>query len=286
MRHLQFSVSENCKWRIRQKFQQGIPTTAPLTGYRIHKGEFTIEPAQAAITRMIFEDYAAGMGRNAIRRKLLGMGVRSLFGGEWSDADLRELLCNEKYVGDVVMQKYFRDDHMAKKDRRNNGELDRYAVCEHHKPIVDRETFERVQQRMREQKERFTPPRGQTSPFTGMIYCPLCGKNYRRKTTHGKRSWQCGTFLALGKAYCHTKQIPEDTLMSITASVLGIAEFDGYAFHRLIERIEVPAFNHLVYIFKDGRREERIWQDRSRRDSWTDEMKEQAAEHAKRRNRK
>ena len=280
------SVSENCKWRIRQKFQQGIPATAPLTGYRIHKGEFTIEPAQAAIIRMIFEDYAAGMGRNAIRRKLLGMGVRSLFGGEWSDADLRELLCNEKYVGDVVMQKYFRDDHLAKKDRRNNGELDRYAVCEHHKPIVDRETFERVQQRMREQKERFTPPRGQTSPFTGMIYCPLCGKNYRRKTTHGKRSWQCGTFLALGKAYCHTKQIPEDTLMSITASVLGMAEFDGDAFHRLIERIEVPAFNHLVYIFKDGRREERIWQDRSRRDSWTDEMKEQAAEHAKRRNRK
>ena len=258
------SVSENCKWRIRQKFQQGIPATAPLTGYRIHKGEFTIEPAQAAIIRMIFEDYAAGMGRNAIRRKLLGMGVRSLFGGEWSDADLRELLCNEKYVGDVVMQKYFRDDHLAKKDRRNNGELDRYAVCEHHKPIVDRETFERVQQRMREQKERFTPPRGQT----------------------GKRSWQCGTFLALGKAYCHTKQIPEDTLMSITASVLGMAEFDGDAFHRLIERIEVPAFNHLVYIFKDGRREERIWQDRSRRDSWTDEMKEQAAEHAKRRNRK
>ena len=139
---------------------------------------------------------------------------------------------------------------------------------------------------MREQKERFTPPRGQTSPFTGMIYCPLCGKNYRRKTTHGKRSWQCGTFLALGKAYCHTKQIPEDTLMSITASVLGMAEFDGDAFHRLIERIEVPAFNHLVYIFKDGRREERIWQDRSRRESWTDEMKKQASEHAKRRNRK
>ena len=53
------SVSENCKWRIRQKFQQGIPATAPLTGYRIHKGEFTIEPAQAAIIRMIFEDYAA-----------------------------------------------------------------------------------------------------------------------------------------------------------------------------------------------------------------------------------
>ena len=89
-----------------------------------------------------------------------------------------------------------------------------------------------------------------------------------------------------GKRYCHTKQVPEDILMSTTASVLGTAAFDGDAFHRLIKRIEVSAFNHLVYIFKDGRREERIWHDRSRRESWTDEMKKQASEHAKRRNRK
>src|SRR5699024_140216 len=38
------SVSENCKWRIRQKFQQGIPATAPLTGYRIHRGCFPAMP--------------------------------------------------------------------------------------------------------------------------------------------------------------------------------------------------------------------------------------------------
>ena len=279
------SVSENCKWRIRQKFQQGIPVTTPLTGYRIHKGEFIIAPEQAAIIRMIFEDYAAGMGRNAIRRKLLGMGVRGLFGGEWSDADMRALLSNEKYAGDVIMQKYYRKDHLTKKDCRNNGELNRYAVCEHHTPIVDRETFERVQRRMQSQKERYSPTRGQTSPFTGMIRCTLCGKNYRRKTTHGRYCWQCGTFLTFGKKYCHTKQIPEDILMATTASVLGMAEFDEENFRSQIERIEVPAFNHLVYVFKDGRREERVWQDKSRRDSWTEEMKIKAAEYARRRNR-
>ena len=279
------SVSENCKWRIRQKFQQGIPVTTPLTGYRIHKGEFIIAPEQAAIIRMIFEDYAAGMGRNAIRRKLLGMGVRGLFGGEWSDADMRALLSNEKYAGDVIMQKYYRKDHLTKKDCRNNGELNRYAVCEHHTPIVDRETFERVQRRMQSQKERYSPTRGQTSPFTGMIRCTLCGKNYRRKTTHGRYCWQCGTFLTFGKKYCHTKQIPEDILMATTASVLGMAEFDEENFRSQIERIEVPAFNHLVYVFRDGRREERVWQDKSRRDSWTEEMKIKAAEYARRRNR-
>ena len=64
------SVSENCKWRIRQKFQQGIPVTTPLTGYRICKGEFTPVPEEAALVKMIFCDYADGLGRNAIQRKL------------------------------------------------------------------------------------------------------------------------------------------------------------------------------------------------------------------------
>lgn len=93
----------------------------------------------------------------------------------------------------------------------------------------------------------YSPTRGQTSPFTGMIRCTLCGKNYRRKTTHGRYCWQCGTFLTFGKKYCHTKQIPEDILMATTASVLGMAEFDEENFRSQIERIEVPAFNHLVY---------------------------------------
>ena len=73
--------------------------------------------------------------------------------------------------------------------------------------------------------------------------------------------------------------------MATTASVLGMAEFDEENFRSQIERIEVPAFNHLVYVFKDGRRKERVWQDKSRRDSWTEEMKEKAAEYARRRNR-
>ena len=47
--------------------------------------------------------------------KLADMGARSHFGGEWTDAHLRELLRNEKYVGDVLMQKYFRLDHLSKK---------------------------------------------------------------------------------------------------------------------------------------------------------------------------
>ena len=270
------SVSENCKWRIRQKFAQGIPATTPLTGYRIHKGEFSIEPEEAALIRMIFRDYAMGLGRNAIQRKLADMGARSRFGGEWTDAHLRELLRNEKYSGDILMQKYFRADHLSKQDIKNSGQIDRYFMQDHHTPIVDRETFQHVQDRMDLQRETHAGTGGRRDAFSGMLHCTKCGKSYKRKTTHGKAAWQCSTFITLGKRFCHTKQIPEDILIATTVSVLGIAEFDEEVFLNQIERIEVPAFNHLVYIFKDGHREERIWQDKSRRDSWTDEMREQA----------
>ena len=269
------SVSENCKWRIRQKFAQGIPATTPLTGYRIHKGEFSIEPEEAALIRMIFRDYAMGLGRNAIQRKLADMGARSRFGGEWTDAHLRELLRNEKYSGDILMQKYFRADHLSKQDIKNSGQIDRYFMQDHHAPIVDRETFQHVQDRMDLQRETHAATGGRRGAFSGMLHCTKCGKSYKRKTTHGKAAWQCSTFITLGKRFCHTKQIPEDILIATTVSVLGITKFDEEVFLNQIERIEVPAFNHLVYIFKDGHREERIWQDKSRRDSWTDEMREQ-----------
>lgn len=71
--------------------------------------------------------------------------------------------------------------------------------------------------------------------------------------------------------------------MSITASVLSLPEFDEWAFKEQIREIRVPAFNKLVYVFKNGTTEERVWQDKSRRDSWTEEMRKSASETAKRR---
>ena len=181
-----------------------------------------------------------------------------------------------QYSGDILMQKYFRADHLSKQDIKNSGQIDRYFMQDHHTPIVDRETFQHVQDRMDLQRETHAGTGGRRGAFSGMLHCTKCGKSYKRKTTHGKAAWQCSTFITLGKRFCHTKQIPEDILIATTVSVLGITEFDEEVFLNQIERIEVPAFNHLVYIFKDGHREERIWQDKSRRDSWTDEMRQQA----------
>lgn len=84
------------------------------------------------------------------------------------------------------------------------------------------------------------------------------------------------TYTHKGKEYCHGKKIPLDTLMRETASVLGLETFDEKVFTARISHIIVPEPNHLIYVFRDGHEEERIWKDRSRRESWTPEMREQA----------
>jgi len=71
--------------------------------------------------------------------------------------------------------------------------------------------------------------------------------------------------------------------METAAAVMGLERFDEDAFLESVQEVHVPAFNHLVFCLKDGTKDERVWQDRSRRESWTLEMKQQAAAHAKRR---
>ena len=79
-----------------------------------------------------------------------------------------------------------------------------------------------------------------------------------------------------GKAVCPAKQVPEETLTAVAAEVLGLAEFDEAMFKNRISEIRIPGDNRLVFVFYGGKTEERTWQDRSRRESWTDEKRLQA----------
>lgn len=102
-------------------------------------------------------------------------------------------------------------------------------------------------------------------------------------TPYSKPVWICATYNMKGRKYCTSKQIPERILLQTTASVLGLEEFDEEAFAAAVERIHVTGSNSLRYIFRNGHEQEVVWQDHSRRDSWTDDMRMQAAAHARRR---
>ncbi len=109
-----------------------------------------------------------------------------------------------------------------------------------------------------------------------MIECKQCGSKYKRITANGTHKWNCKTYVTQGKQYCHAKAIPEDTLYQVTSEVLELCKFDETILYEKIEKIIVPEFNKLKFVFKDGHVVEKTWKDKSRKDSWTPQMKENA----------
>ncbi|MBS3897690.1 MAG: recombinase family protein [Dethiobacter sp.] len=102
------SASENCKWRVRKRFENGeLAGLNFMFGYRIAKGKIEIDPEQAAAVRMIFDDYIGGMGGGRIAKKLIEMNVATVRGADWNSERVMEILRNEKYTGNALLQKKY-----------------------------------------------------------------------------------------------------------------------------------------------------------------------------------
>ena len=278
-----YSASENRKWRARKDFEKGIIGSITMFGYRRNaEGVLEIEPSEAEIVRMIFHDYLSGMGQTAIAKKLNEMGIPTRQGNSWPNPRIKELLSNEKYMGNLLLQKFYRNNHIEKIKTKNKGELPRYLVENAHEAIIDKETFYKVQELLSERKQQYSHE-GSTKryPLSGMIQCKACGKNYQRKVYPQGATWLCATFVRKGKKYCPTaKQIPENILFSVICDVLNIDAFDETVVKSKIKQIIVPAPNELIFIFCDGQQVKRHWEHISRSESWNDEMKQQARERS------
>ena len=82
----------------------------------------------------------------------------------------------------------------------------------------------------------------------------------------------CATYNKLGRKGCQSKAIPEKTLQELLQSI-PMEE---------VEQIRAENGNCVVIRFKDVSETRLKWNDRSRAESWTPEMKEKARERAKR----
>jgi len=274
------SVSENCKWRIRKRFAEGeLVNLRFMYGYRIEKGIVKVNPKQAKIVRMIFGDYVSGLGCTAIASKLRRLGVKSLRGGIWNSDIVAQIIKNEKYMGDALLQKKHVSNHLTKKLTANKDALPKYYAEGTHPPIIDAATFQLAQEIMAENRILNEGKKAAgTYPFTSKIKCVKCGKNYKRKTTHGKAFWNCSTHIRYGKEACRSKRIPEGILRAVAADVLGMEVFDEASFKSRIREIQIHAPNQLLFVFNDGCTVQMEWQNKSRSESWSKEAKEKARE--------
>ena len=127
------SVSENCKWRIRKGFERGeLMCLQFMLGYRIQKGKVEIDPSTAKTVQEIFHRAIAGESFRSISQKLNARGEYGTFGGKWIAPHIRNILSNEKYTGNALLQKTYINNHLEKKACVNNGELPRYYATNTH----------------------------------------------------------------------------------------------------------------------------------------------------------
>ena len=274
--------SENTLWRVRKNFKEGKPYGgSSMLGYRLEKGRFTVVPEEAEIVRRIFDLYLAGNGFCKIARILTNDGIKSYTGKAWNKSTLGEIISNVTYTGNLHLQKTYRENHMTKKTIKNKGEKPLYIVEGNHEPIISQEIFDKAQEiRKAKAVGKSGKRNGPAYPFTGLIYCGECGHLFKHKVTKYYESWCCSQYDELGKAYCASKKIRDDVLRKACADALGIDSFDETTFKENIRRIDAFNGNRLVFHFINGISKEVIWDNPSRRDSWTDEMKLKAKERS------
>lgn len=145
------SMSDNIKWGIRERMREGkvcLNCTRFLGYDKDENGELVIVESEAIIVRKIFELYLSGLGVRKIKKYLEENRIKTVTGKEiWSTSTIDRILSNEKYVGDVLMQKSFTEDFLTGKRKKNEGELNMYFIENNHEPIVSREVFEMVQKK-------------------------------------------------------------------------------------------------------------------------------------------
>ena len=142
------SMSQNIKWGISMGFQNGKSGYADFTcfGYKQNSdGNLEINEPEADIVRKIFELQVLGRSLNEISNWLYDEHIPSPTGRErWSRETISKILKNEKYTGDVILQKTFVSDVFSGKQIRNVGQLNRYMIHDHHTAVVRRGMFEAV----------------------------------------------------------------------------------------------------------------------------------------------
>ena len=105
------SISENVKWGTKKRFEQGIPNGHfQIYGYRWEGDHLVVEPEEAKIVKLIFDNFMNGLSAESTEKQLEEMGVKSYKGVHFSNSSIRQILSNVTYTGNLLFQKEYVSD--------------------------------------------------------------------------------------------------------------------------------------------------------------------------------
>lgn len=236
------SLSKNVAWGKAKSAEAGKVTFQykKMLGYRKGAdGQPEIVPEEAEVIKRIYHRYLDGCTLGQIKRELDEDNVPTAQGVEfWSPAIIHNILTNEKYIGDALLQKTYVTDCISKKVKKNQGERAMYYVENNHPAIISREMFDQVRNEMtrRSSKRKVLQKSGKTElgkysgkyALTELLVCGECGSPYKRVTwaRNGKKRivWRCGSRLEFGTQYCHNSPTLDESKLH-SAILASMNEF-------------------------------------------------------------
>lgn len=213
------SISENNKWSIQRRFKNGTyKISSPPYGYACTDGQIIVNKEQAEIVKFIFASVLSGKGTHKIAKELIARDIPTQRGGKWRANTILGILSNEKYVGDVILQKTYTDSSFNR--HINDGDKDQYYIKDNHEAIITREDFEAVELLIDRRGKEKGIVKGSEKyqnrySFSGNIICSECGSTFKRRI-HGSRgnkyiAWCCSTHLS-HRAECSMLYIKEEEI--------------------------------------------------------------------------
>jgi DNA invertase Pin-like site-specific DNA recombinase len=267
------SVSENRRWQIVKSYKSGLPRLDKPLGYDIYdKYYFKINDEELILVKRIFELFLKEKRIYRVKRILEQMKIKTPKGKEnWSENTLKYILKNPVYIGDLLLQKSYKT-----RDRqiRDQEELPKYYVENHHEPIINKIQFSIVQevlwstyehtQSKKEKNEKYT--------FSGKIFCANCGSYHKRKVFYYKQQVSRITY-SCSNGLNHVKGKPKCNLHSVRVDLLELAVKD--AFNKFIKNPD--KFNRVNLISKRVRDSSTIYKNKQQlikaRDELTQKMR-------------
>lgn len=241
------SISANVRWGKRQAMKEGKTSVnfKKLYGYFLDsEGNPQVDSDKAEVIRSIFNRYLQGASLRMIRQELEAAGIPNPAGSEkWGIDQIRNILSNEKYCGDVLMQKTFIQDCISKKVVKNTGQLPMYLIQNNHPAVISRDVYQAVQAEKARRSASASPSKKTSSTgrtcyaskfaLSERLVCGECGTLYRRCTwkRNGKTRivWRCVSRLDYGTKYCHQSPTMDEeplqrAIMAAISSVMAPKE--------------------------------------------------------------
>ncbi len=178
-------TSKRVKWGQQRRMESGVVFgNNSIYGFDLRHGKLTVIPQEADVVRRIFHLYTnEGKGSYVIARELNSWGVTPPRSWNWSEAMVRRILHNEKYVGDLLQKKFCTVDYLNHTKIPNRQIEQQIYLRDHHEAVIDRALWNRTQQEL----EKRSRACGSTEKYSnkywcsGKITCGYCGSKYGSK---------------------------------------------------------------------------------------------------------